>query len=347
MTEQKRKPIAVTKYLTYEECPYRYILDSYDTNNFDFLMHESAYIGIFKHRVLERFYNKNVSDSDFESIIEEVSDEILEKINGVSLFSYKDIGEYIANFGFEKIHSKTILAELVRIKRPKKILSAMELTIVSPDGILVGRPDWMIFEKGASAVIDYKSGDIFRLDEFNNYNIKFEYVLQLKLYAYLFFCRYNFFPKKLLIYGNDLKYHEIHFMPEECVELFHSVKSLFFKIHEANNEIKTNVESKKCTHCINRYRCKFYINDHKNLNETNDVFGFFTEISVFKNGNFNLKIEDGDDTILIQRCAPSILEKIKPFQNMYCGFFNLRRISPLQLIYEITKRTALKGYVNY
>lgn len=347
MTEQKRKPIAVTKYLAYEECPHRYTLDSYDNDDFDFLMHESAYIGIFKHRVVERFYNENVSDSDFESLIEDVSKEILARINKVSLFGYKDISEYVRNFVFEKIHLKSVLAELVRKKKPQKVQSARELTLLSPDGILVGRPDWIILDRGASAVIDYKSGEIFQLNELKDHEIKFQYVIQLKLYAYLFYCIYNYFPDKLLIYWNDRKYHEVEFVEEECIELFHSVKSFYDSIHEANEEIRMSVDDKKCTHCTNRHRCKFYIKDYRNLDGSNDVFGFLKEISVFKNGNFNLTIESFDDTFLIQRCPPSILGKIKPFQNMYCGFFNLRRISPLQLIYEITKRTALKSYVNY
>lgn len=344
MIKKLGKPVAVTKFKKYLECPYRYTLDSHGPDNFDFLQHESAYIGIIRHGVLEKFYSVNMNEADIEALIEGVCMEILARINQASIFNYEDLGEYISDFSLLKLKLKTELVSLIEERDRRNISTSRELTIYSPDGILVGRPDLIFIGKGNSAIIDFKTGTIHQLNQNGSHKIKSEYREQLKLYAYLFYSKYDYFPDRLLICDSDGKYHNIDYTPEECIDLFNAVKSFSNTHQEMNGQMMVCVDDRKCRNCTNRDRCKFYMIDYKNLKNPVDVFGVLEEITIFKNGNFNLEFKDGNETLIVQRCKASTQVKIQPFLNKFCGLFNLKLISSSPFIFETTKRTTLKSY---
>lgn len=136
-----------------------------------------------------------------------------------------------------------------------------ELWVDTEDGKVAGRIDLAIQHNGEVELIDYKTGNIE--DGLGSGILKQEYQLQMKLYAALYFEKYNVWPTHLSLVGIDQKKYEVNFEQDECSGLLEKAKK---SIAEINELIQSGLEPgdfanpspSVCIYCSFRPACRKY-----------------------------------------------------------------------------------------
>ncbi|MFB0562930.1 MAG: PD-(D/E)XK nuclease family protein [Candidatus Lokiarchaeia archaeon] len=138
--------------------------------------------------------------------------------------------------------------------------SQQEKWLETKDSTVGGKIDLIQETSEGSVIIDYKTGSI--IDDKTG-EPKEDYQLQLKLYAALYFEKYNKWPNKLLLVGIDQSVHEVTFTDAGCKRLLGQAKKL---IGDTNKLILSGLSPqdfatpspKACRYCLFRPGCKQY-----------------------------------------------------------------------------------------
>jgi hypothetical protein len=155
-------------------------------------------------------------------------------------------------------------------------------------------------------LVDYKSGIVLDHDTFQ---IKPEYIVQLKLYAALYFENYNHWPNTLTIIQINGSEIDIPFSEKECLSLYQEAK---YKFHKVNQLISNNVDamelatpsSLNCRFCNFRPGCVSYQFEMQNISDKwsyKDLAGTIVEREQLGNGKQRILIKTYDDNYFYVR----------------------------------------------
>lgn len=144
-----------------------------------------------------------------------------------------------------------------------------EQWLETKDGKIGGRIDLIKETPDGGVIIDYKTGAII---DTKTDKPKEEYQQQLKLYAALYFEKFNSWPQKLLLIGIDQSVHEVVFSHAECSKLLEEAKQ---NLNDTNELISSGVTEsdfaspspETCRYCLFRPGCKKYWQERQNTED--------------------------------------------------------------------------------
>lgn len=257
------KKIGVSKIGDLLKCPLKVVFD----NSINFTISNPnpiAILGSVMHKMMELDYCIK-SENDFEKEWEKELERLLSKYSDYEKKNYLFPFEWKCRFYHPKKNIiKRIILDNNEVKENKKKSSSNLLK--KEKGVsskfFTGYIDHYE-ERGKLLIIkDYKSGNIYKTNKFDDYRIKPEYVNQVKLYADIALKRN---PKlksiKLFIINSSGKEISIASTLNECQELLNTSENL---IRQLNLEISEGTIYKKasrneiCVYCQGRIHCPYF-----------------------------------------------------------------------------------------
>lgn len=183
-----------------------------------------------------------------------------------------------------------------------------EIFVSTPENDVVGFIDEVIKTPDGIQLIDYKSGKTCDVDITGVKKIKPDYVLQLKIYAALYYLTYNIWPlSPLKIIEMGGQEFQVPYDQNEVLTLVQNAK-LF--IHEINSKIQKNEGNPRkmehslarpspesCKYCAFRPACNSYWNKRRNDRRENwplDICGTVTRVEKQGNDLFSIKISQNN-----------------------------------------------------
>lgn len=343
---KKIKRISPSQYNTIKNCAYKLVLaEAYEKK--PQLPHSPyAYMGTVIHRVLEKIikgYVKNETDFNLIFIEEVTNMEKYLKDNGLEY--YTPLKQNVKDFGMKKILlQRRVNHQAKHINNSFRYIS--EKWYETRDGILGGKIDLIIDNSNDIEIIDFKTGNIKSdvLDDNHESNdIKEEYKVQLKLYAFLYYDTERRFPTKLNIVNMQNEKFSVEFNIEECLMLYNEVKD---DLNQINSCIETNklselaiLSESNCKRCLYRPACSFY-NEYlsRNVGKT-DLSGIITNIKKFLNGSVSIEILINDQIYVIRGFNESNFNYLNNLKNNRIYVYNI--FEKEEFTYQVNKTTMI------
>jgi len=309
----------------------------------------SAVIGTINHKIMSKAVKGDISDfNDFKEIWNMYLNEAEEKLLAIPFSKHLvPLSKSIWDFSTRKKKCWDSVRPLLAEKTMNQItcsgkvgFNLFELRVSTPEKDIVGFIDAVIRTPDGPLIIDYKSGNALERDENGVAKIRIDYVIQLKLYAALYFLSFNKWPiSPLKIIEIGGKEYSIYYDREEVLFLVSNARNLIFKI---NKLIQKNYRDQRrleqllskpspdsCKYCSYRPGCHAYwIKRTNTLPDTwpHDIRGKIVSIEKTGNGLLLIKLyQNKEDLNSIQ------IRGINPMRhldfeigNIY-SFYNLRK----------------------
>lgn len=125
---------------------------------------------------------------------------------------------YVNNYGVKQQSCFALLKRIMHGKRPKRqggYDRGVELDVKTRDGLVYGKIDSVRKTGTEIEITDFKSGEIF--EDMIPGLIKPAYIIQLKLYAALYFSTFDSWPSRLTVSGLNGQEASIKVDRDECM----------------------------------------------------------------------------------------------------------------------------------
>lgn len=324
--------ISPSSFVSMRKCRYRFVLQKSLDKVVLLPSSPNAYFGSILHKAIEEINNQQIKCEDdlmifIESKIKS-TENYLKENNFIGMIPLK---KSVKDYGMKIILLKRKLESLSELKSDSQsVQSASEMYFECADGNIKGIVDHIFVNNNAIELIDYKTGKI--IDEYTG-QVKEDYKEQLKLYAYLYFEKFNGFPDKLSIVGlNDSKY-TINFNFDECLKLFNEAKELLEKTNQNIKEgkLKPSLSKQNCIYCSCRPACFSYQASLKNCSDDvleSDVYGTLKSIRQFLDGTVNIIISNINGEFVVKNIRSSNYEELTSYRNKNISLYNLYYYEP-------------------
>lgn len=327
--------VTPSTWLNLRQCAWRVLLARYYQNKPLLPPHPDALLGSILHHALEKITKgelrtKESFDQWWETAVNKAEEEFIIKGWG----QFVPLKENTRHFGLKKIQARNRLTQSKSVQTLANggFSKATEQKIASPDGLLVGQLDCIIWREGKAEIRDYKTGTITESEEGETTKVKEGYRLQMKLYACLFHGQYGRFPSRLVVEDLNGTEHEISFNEDECWKLREEVSSTLAevnqKIVDGDWEALAN-PGEHCANCQNRPACKKYLRLLKTTPLPTkpgrlDLRGTLLVGEENACGSWVLKIEKGGIIYSINGPNVTNMPEISQIINQEIAIFNLR-----------------------
>jgi len=227
-------------------------------------VHPVARLGTVTHAVLESAVKGLMTDmGSFESIWNDEQKKVEDKMitNPVEAHLVP-LETTVLNYDVKKLMCFGLIEQFLHAPVTEEVVSQeTEKWVESSDGKIGGMIDLVIQHKEGAEIVDYKTGSI--VDEQSGGGIKEDYVVQLKLYAGIYFEALGSWPVRLSLIGLDKKKYDVSFSHEDCLDLMDKARQL---VDEVNELIESGLEPKDfanpspstCKYCSYRPACRKY-----------------------------------------------------------------------------------------
>lgn len=246
--------------------------------------------GILYHRLLEMIPNlkKFNSTTRADALLTVFEDACLtleqESRNNPEFFGKKITSFPEAGLIFEKI-SELVFSTSKNIE-PKKLSRKREVTLRSPDEILLGSLDELVCETDRYTVIENKSSSIVKNGHLNR-----DYVEQLHFYSQLVFEEFGVYPSKIVLKGLDrtsVMTPDIELcksLSTHARRLFKDISDLYYQ--RADVSLYTNPSEEACSACSLQLYCKSYWKHSKEFRIKNPFSIVFELVEIVSAGSGN------------------------------------------------------------
>ena len=214
--------------------------------------------------------------------------------------------ETASNYEIKKLMALKMISSIFNEdwkKVPNQKEKFHEKWLETKDKRIGGKIDQIQKTTEGAVIIDYKTGNVV-----NGINgeLKEDYILQLKLYAGLYYENFKTWPVKLLLAGIDQSLHEIPFSPSECKVLLDQARNL---LSETNNLISKGLSEEDfaspspaaCKYCLYRPGCKKYWQKREDAAEWPvDIIGCVEEKGFSGNKLGRIVIKQGEAKYVVR-----------------------------------------------
>lgn len=305
------KHISPSRFMTSKSCILKGIWEG-SNKDISFLPPPpSAALGKVIHNIMECAGKGGMAaESDFEKVWASIEKREEEKL----LVSWTEkqfvpLSNSIRNYSEKKELCRLTVQEILGLGKDQELQSTSgqqtkkyhEEWLKTPDGVCIGRADYIKEANDFIEIIDYKSVEKIEPERLEDYKV------QLKLYAAIFHAERREWPSSLkimLISGRPI---EIEFTQDECKELLKEVYELFYKVNSIINKKTSENESllselakpspNICHFCSFRPVCTPYWNARKSLPNgswPNDIYGTIEESGPWGKDRIYLKLKTLD-----------------------------------------------------
>jgi len=347
---KKIKRISPSQFYSMKNCAYKSLLAEAFEKKPLLPLSPNAYVGTVLHRVLELISSGEIKD-DIE-LTRRFNAEIAimeERLTGMGYSFFVPLKLNVKDFGTRQIQLKKHLrTDRNSSAQQKSIKYIPEKWLESKDKLVGGKIDLIIDDGVDIEIVDFKTGAI-KEDTFDDngdlyQDVKDEYQMQLKLYAYLFFDCMGRFPTQLSLVDLTRQKFNVDFSIEECIAIFEESKRILFNTNECieTRVFNANPSESNCRYCLYRPACSFYLQYQDTESIFNDVCGLVKNVVQYRNGSVSVFIQKGDQTITIIGFAVTQFEVLVNSKNNRLNIFNLKKQAS-EFVYSATKTTMIYG----
>lgn len=202
--------------------------------------------------------------------------------------------------------------------------------IQSQDEIVGGFIDEIRHLKTGVQIIDYKTGVI--LDTDNN-GIKPEYLMQIRLYAALYYENYRQWPERLSIIKLNNVEIDLPFTESDCLRLLEDAKTIFKETNKLISEEGqpgqlANPSEVNCRFCSYRPACSSYLSQMNTFSAQwtyVDLKGEILDLQTLGNGKLRLLLNIGDREVFIRGISAERHPIFSSMQISKIKIFNISR----------------------
>lgn len=327
------KRISPSQFYSMKNCAYKSLLaEAFDKTPL-LPVSPNAYFGTVLHKILELIAKNIIRNEDdfnveFDNQVKILEDDLQK--NGFGFFVPLKIK--LKNFGLKKVQLKKHIQS--KIEQPISLSSVKfhsEKWFESRDKLIGGKVDLVIENGNNVEIVDFKTGTIMQdcLDDEGDIfsDIKDEYKIQIKLYAYLYFENTNKFPTSLSLIDLAKQKFSVDFSEEECKAVSDEAKNLLKTTNECVNtkSFSANPKEENCKYCLYRPACSFYQLKLKTDFSFNDVFGEIKDVRKFQNGNVSMFLQNGEKLLTIKNFSSEKYYELNNSLNKKISIYNLRK----------------------
>lgn len=342
------KRISPSQFFSMKNCAYKSLLaEAFDKTPL-LPVSPNAYFGTVLHKILELIAKNTIRNEDdfnveFDNQVKILEDDLQK--SGFGFFVPLKIK--LKNFGLKKVQLKKHLQS--KIEKPISLSSTKfysEKWFESQDKLIGGKVDLVIENGNNVEIVDFKTGTIMQdcLDDEGDIfsDIKDEYKVQIKLYAYLYFENTNKFPTSLSLIDLAKQKFSVVFSEEECKAVFDEAKNL---LKTTNNCVNTklfsaNPKEENCKYCLYRPACSFFDEKLETDFFYNDVLGEIMDIKKFQNGNVSLYLRNGNVDLIIKGFSSEVFDELNKNKNKQIKIYNLRK-GATEYVYSAADTTMI------
>ena len=327
------KRISPSQFYSMKNCAYKSLLaEAFDKKPL-LPVSPNAYFGTVLHKILELIAKNIIKNEDdfnveFDNQVKILEDDLQK--NGFSF--YVPLKIKLKNFGLKKVQLKKHLQN--KTEQPISLSSTKfhsEKWFESLDKLIGGKVD-LVIESGSNVeIVDFKTGTIMQdcLDDEGDIfsEVKDEYKVQIKLYAYLYFENTNKFPTSLSLIDLSKQKFSVAFSEEECKAVFDEAKKLLKTTNDCVNtkSFSANPKEENCKYCLYRPACSFYQVQLKTDFFFNDVLGEIKDVRKFQNGNVSIFLQNGEKQLTIKNFSSEKFDELNNSLNKKISIYNLRK----------------------
>jgi len=327
------KRISPSQFYSMKNCAYKSLLaEAFDKTPL-LPVSPNAYFGTVLHKILELIAKNIIRNEDdfnveFDNQVKILEDDLQK--NGFGFFVPLKIK--LKNFGLKKVQLKKHLQN--KIEQPISLSSTKfhsEKWFESQDKLIGGKVDLVIENGNNVEIVDFKTGTIMQdcLDDEGDIfsDVKDEYKVQIKLYAYLYFENTNKFPTSLSLIDLAKQKFSVVFSEEECKLVFDEAKKLLKTTNDCVNtkSFSANPKEENCKYCLYRPACSFYQVQLKTDFSFNDVLGEIKDVRKFQNGNVSIFLQNGEKQLTIKNFSSEKYDELNNSLNKKISIYNLRK----------------------
>ncbi len=216
-----------------------------------------------------------------------------------------------------------------------------ELPVASPDGLVRGRIDAVLFSEDGPVIRDYKSGAIFESGPGRSLKLKTNYKVQLELYAALYAASRGRWPARLEVVPLVGPAQLINTTEETCLHLLAQARTLLREVNSAivatanrPSELQKRLavpSPTNCSYCPYRPGCTPYRLAASTARQgtawPKDVWGYIEDIRQLGNSKLLVTVHDQERNVRIRGVTPDAARHpALPQLRRGCStaFFNLR-----------------------
>lgn len=348
ITFKKINRISPSQFYSMQNCAYKSVLAEAFLKKPLLPISPNAYFGTVIHKILELITKKVIKNEvDFNRLFDEqvkLQEENLEQ-HGYGFFV--PLQKNVKDFGMKKILLRKHLKDTSeKPVNPCGVKFYSEKWVESKDKMIAGKIDLVIEEELETEIIDFKTGAITQdvLDDDGEIfsEIKEEYKVQLKLYAYLYFENSGKLPTQLSLVDLTKQKFNVDFSKAECISIFEKSKELLKVTNESINKgIFVAYPSKEnCMFCLYRPACSFFLNNLRTDYSFRDISGLVKNVVKYQNGNVSVFLESGEKLITVTSFTSEEYNELNDSLNKQIKIFNLKK-EATEFVYSATKTTII------
>ena len=330
---RKINRISPSQFYSMKNCAYKSLLAEAFEKKPLLPVSPNAYFGTVLHKILELIAKRVIlNEDDFNKIFDEQVKLQEENLKHLGYDFFVPLQKNVKDFGMKKILLKKHLKYTsVKSKASNEVNFFSEKWFESKDGLIAGKIDLVIEEEKEAEIIDFKTGEITQdvLDDNGEISseIKEEYKVQLKLYAYLYFETTGEFPTQLSLINLTKQKVNIDFSENECSAIFEDAKLILKSTNNCLDKgaFNANPTEANCKYCLYRPACSFYLKHIEIDNSFNDVSGSVQNIVKFQNGNVSVYLESEGKTFTISNFPSEKFDELNNSRNKKVYLFNLKK----------------------
>tara|TARA_R110002050_G_scaffold85135_1_gene181723 strand:+ start:9256 stop:10317 length:1062 start_codon:yes stop_codon:yes gene_type:complete len=324
------KRISPSRYTAINRCPYRVVLsNSYASPLLPYP--PASHLGNVIHECIRLIVTGKIGTSaDFDEVWNCLLSKEERTLGDMGFAFFTPLSENVPGYTIKKMQVKSLIkTRKMEVQENKKTDSSIltEKWLEAQDSLIGGYVDIIVNLNGYTKLSDFKSGKIL-LEEGE---IKEEYEVQLKLYAYLHNEVYGKYPDKLSIIDLEKKEYQVAFTPEECDELATKSREALLEINSLIEmdelEALARPDIDNCKSCLYRPACSFYWN--LPLSDTDSIFrdikGHVAEVKQFRNGNLNATLHKNDGELLVSHINSEYLPFLSGLIGKEVAFYNVKQ----------------------
>ena len=327
------KRISPSQFYSMKNCAYKSLLAEAFSKKPLLPVSPNAYFGTVLHKILELISKNIIRNEDdfnveFDNQVKILEDDLQK--NGFGFFVPLKIK--LKNFGLKKVQLKKHLQS--KIEQPISLSSTKfhsEKWFESQDKLIGGKVDLVIENGNNVEIVDFKTGTIMQdcLDDEGDIfsDVKDEYKVQIKLYAYLYFENTKKFPTSLSLIDLAKQKFSVVSSEEECKLVFDEAKKLLKTTNDCVNtkSFSANPKEENCKYCLYRPACSFYQVQLKTDFSFNDVSGEIKDVRRFQNGNVSMFLQNGEKQLTIKNFSSEKYDQLNNSLNKKISIYNLRK----------------------
>lgn len=253
--------------VAFEKCKLKFVLDRNivkskgGANGFN----PNSFMGTLIHKVLEGYYNElydlNLFESKWEQCFKEVSGRISFDEQGINALEY--IKYWVPAYYPKKLNTFKILTDYALL--PNAVVSSEKIvSFKNVHGIID------LFEKNGNKVriTDFKTGELYDIDNGVNVKVKEAYISQLKAYGYIIFQTEKIEAENIELTIKGLGINQIYSFKctredylAQGLRIDDLIESTNRIIQSGNLDTLANPFPKTCNFCNHLFSCNSFQND--------------------------------------------------------------------------------------